>query len=360
MTRWSELFTPWRLGRYDLRNRVVMAAMTRNRAKGGIVTKSVVEYYRQRAGAGLIVTEATHPSVIGGGHMGSPGMYTEAQQEAWAEVANAVHSEGGTVFCQLMHSGRMAHPLLLPNGDSAVAPSAVRAEGTANTPYGRKRLEAPRALRADELPGVVEEFVAAAARAIESGMDGVELHAANGYLLHQFLADNTNRRRDDYGGSAENRARFVVEVTRAVAARVGPERVGLRISPGGHFNDIDETETVATYTALVEALKDCRLVYLHTMRRRSHSLHKTFRLLWPTTLMINTGYSVPSDLDVVGPIIQSGEADLVSVGRLFISNPDLVERWRCGARLAKWDEDSFYTHDDGGYVDYPFASCLQH
>lgn len=349
------LFSPWKIGPYELKSRVVMAPMTRNRADcDGVPMKSVVEYYRQRAGAGLIISEATHPSVIGGGHLGSPGIYTDAQQEAWSKVADAVHEEGGVIFLQLMHSGRIAHPELLPGGEFAVGPSAVRAEGTVKTLDGnRKPLETPRALRADELPGVAEEFASAAARAIEAGMDGIELHAANGYLLHQFLADNTNIRHDNFGGSPENRARFVVDVVRAVVDRIGANRVGIRISPGGHFNDIDETETVATYTTLIEQLVGLELAYLHTMRRRSHNLHKDLRDLWPTTYIVNTGYSVSSDIEVVGPIVASGEADLVSVGRLFISNPDLVRRWRSGASLAAWDEETFYTNDEIGFTDYP-------
>lgn len=352
------VFTPWKLGGIELANRVVMAPMTRNRADvAGVPPKSAIDYYRQRVGAGLIVTEATQPSAEGQGYPGTPGMHTDDQQAAWSEVAQAVHDAGGRIFCQLMHTGRIGHPTLLPEGADLLAPSAVRADLEVAMANG-EMVDAPipRAMTVDEIQVIIEDYASAAERAIAAGMDGVELHGANGYLLHQFLCPGTNVRTDEYGGTAQNRARFVVEATRAVAGRIGADRVGLRISPGGRFNDMHDRDNDETYLALVDELEQDGIAYLHTLRGHTSTLHQELRRRWSSTYVINTGYLGSSELDSVGPILDAGESDLVSVGRLFISNPDLLKRWRQDVPRAEWDEDTFYTGGDTGYIDYPSAT----
>lgn len=352
------IFTPWKVGRIELPNRVVMAPMTRNRADAeGVLPASAADYYRQRAGAGLIVTEGAHPSALGQGYPNTPGMHTDAQQAAWSDIATAVHADGGRIFCQLMHTGRIGHPTLLPEGAEVLAPSAVAAELDVVTLTGEMvpALE-PRAMTLDEIKTAIDDFASAAERAVAAGLDGVELHGANGYLLHQFLCPSTNLRTDEYGGSPVNRARFVVEVVRAVAARIGADRIGLRISPGGQFNDMRDRGNEETYLALVDELDQDGLAYLHTLRGRTSTLHVEMRRRWSSTYVINTGFMGPSELDDLAPIIEADESDLVSVGRLFISNPDLVERWRLGVDRSPWDEDTFYTGGERGYTDYPSAS----
>jgi N-ethylmaleimide reductase len=352
------IFTPWRLGGVELANRVVMAPMTRNRADAeGVLPDSAVDYYRQRAGAGLIVSEASQPSVEAQGYPGTPGIHTDAQQAQWAKVADAVHEAGGRIYIQLMHTGRVGHPSVRPTNSPQLAPSVVRADLEVETINRTvEPCPEPREMTLDEIAQTIEDHVSAAERAIAAGADGVELHGANGYLLHQFLSPGTNQRTDEYGGSPENRARFVLEVARAVAARIGADRVGLRLSPGGKFNDMRDRGNEDTYLALVQELAHEPLAYLHTLRGRTSTLHEELRRLWPSTYVINTGYGGSSELDEVRPILESGQADLVSVGRLFISNPDLVARWRHGIDRAEWDEDTFFFGDDRGYTDYPSSN----
>jgi N-ethylmaleimide reductase len=354
----SMIFEPWVMGPFTLANRVAMAPMTRNRADDdGVPSKHAVEYYRQRAGAGLIISEATQPSAAGRGYFGTPGIHAQTQQDAWTVIADAVHEEGGLIFCQLMHTGRIGHTSLLPEGASLVAPSAIRADmDVARADGAEVPAEMPVALSIDAVHGVIDDFASAAERALAAGMDGIELHGANGYLLHQFLAPCTNTRDDEYGGSPEGRARFVVDLAKEVSRRIGPERVGLRISPGGKFNDMHEVDNDETYVAMVEALAPLRIAYLHTLRRRSTPLHETLRHSWPTTYMLNTGYHGSSELTELEAVLHANAADLVSVGRYFISNPDLVERWRQGIPLADWDEDTFYTAGPQGLIDYPSAT----
>lgn len=353
-----KIFSPWVMGPFTLKNRVVMAPMTRNRAHDdGVPSEHALEYYRQRAGAGLIISEATQPSATGRGYFGTPGIHSQEQQDAWVPVAEAVHAEGGLIFCQLMHTGRIGHTSLLPAGATLVAPSAVQAKiDVARKDGVEVPAEMPRALSIDEIHGVIDDYASAAERAVAAGMDGIELHGANGYLIHQFLATGTNLRDDEYGGSPEGRARFAVDVVREVARRVGPERVGLRISPGGKFNDMQEVDNDDTYVALAEALAPMRIAYLHTLRRRSTPLHQELRHSWPTTYMLNTGYHGSSDLEELEALLEADAADLVSVGRYFISNPDLVERWRQGIALTPWDEDTFFTHGPEGLIDYTSAT----
>lgn len=348
----TDLFAPYRLGGLELANRFVMAPMTRNRAgQGGAPTDLNAEYYAQRASAGLIVTEGTQPSAVGQGYPDTPGLHTDEQVAGWRLVADAVHARGGKVVAQLMHCGRIGHPSI--TGLQPVAPSAVRAAGQVFTPDGMQDFVEPRPLETGELPGVVAEFVDAARRAVDAGLDGVELHAANGYLLQQFLASGSNVRTDAYGGSPERRARFVVEVATAVAEAIGGQRVGIRVSPGNDFNDIAETEVEATYEALVRGLEPLNLLYLHVLEGPGTRYRDALRELFSGPVVLNTGFAGPSDLETAQALVDGGEADLYSVGRSFIANPDLVERLRTGAPLNEADASTFYAGTAKGYTDYP-------
>ena len=348
----TDLFAPFTLGPLQLSNRLVMAPLTRNRAGAGEApTQLAVDYYSQRASAGLIISEGTQPSAIGQGYPHTPGLHTDEQVAGWRLVADAVHAEGGKIVAQIMHAGRISHPTIV--GQQPVAPSAVTPAGQVFTEEGMKDFQAPRALAAEELPGVVAEYVDAARRALDAGLDGVELHAANGYLLHQFLADNTNTRTDGYGGSPENRARFVIEVATAVVAAVGGDRVGIRLSPAGSFNDIAETETGATYTALLEGLAPLGLLYLHVTEGPETNFHEQLRTQWQGPFIFNTGFTGVSDLPTAQAAVDNGDTDLFCFGRAFIANPDLVGRLTTGAELNTPDETTFYGGGARGYTDYP-------
>lgn len=350
----ADLFDPFKLGPVELANRLVMAPMTRNRAgEAGVPTALNAQYYAQRATAGLIVTEGTRPSAMGQGYPNTPGVHTDAQVAGWREVTDAVHAAGGRIAVQLMHAGRISHPVLLPSGAAPVAPSAVRPAGQAVTGSGMEDFTTPRALATEELPSIVAEFADAARRAIAAGFDLVELHGANGYLLHQFLAENTNQRTDGYGASAEGRARFVVEVTTAVARTIGGERTGLRISPAGHVNDIAEVDSLGTYTALVDALNPLGLAYLHVVEGPATHVHDALHPRWTGPFMLNTGFTGPSDKPTAQAILSEDRADLVSFGRPFLANPDLVERLRRDAPLNEPDQPTFYGGGAEGYTDYP-------
>jgi N-ethylmaleimide reductase len=348
----TDLFAPYPLGALELSNRLVMAPLTRNRAgEGEAPTALAAEYYAQRATAGLIVSEGTQPSAVGQGYPHTPGLHTDQQVAGWRLVADAVHAAGGRIVAQLMHAGRISHPSII--GTTPVAPSAVTPAGEVFTGTGMEAFVAPRALETDELSGVVAEFVDAARRAIDAGLDGVELHAANGYLLQQFLADGTNTRTDAYGGSPEKRARFVIEVAQAVVAAIGGDRVGIRISPGGTFNDISESETEQTYTALLEGLAPLGLLYLHVVEGPETDFTEQLRKQWDGTVVFNTGFTGSSDLATLQEIVDTGKADLVSAGRPFLANPDLVERLRTGAELNEPVQETFYGGGAEGYTDYP-------
>jgi N-ethylmaleimide reductase len=349
----TDIFSGYRLGDLVLGNRIVMAPMTRNRATAdGVPTPSMATYYAQRAGAGLIVTEGTQPSAVGQGYPHTPGLHTDEQVEGWRAVADAVHAEGGVVFAQLMHAGRISHPKVI--GTTPVAPSAVRPAGEVFTGEGTDPFQTPRALETGELPSVVEEFVDASRRAVAAGLDGVELHAANGYLLQQFLADGSNHRTDAYGGTPENRARFVVEVAQAVVAAIGADRVGIRVSPNVDFNDNAESEAAETYAALLDGLKPLGLAYLHVIDGADEEgVSRALREGFEGTVIVNTGFGGPSDLDTAERTIDTSGGDLFSIGRAFIANPDLVERLRSSAPLNVPDGDTFYGGDDRGYTDYP-------
>ena len=352
----TDLFAPYQLGSLELANRLVMAPLTRNRAGANEApTELAAEYYAQRATAGLIVSEGTQPSAIGQGYPHTPGLHTDEQVAGWRLVADAVHARGGKIVVQLMHAGRISHQAII--GQQPVAPSAVTPAGEVYTEQGMKAFEAPRALETAELPGVVAEYVDAARRAIEAGTDGVELHAANGYLLQQFLSDNTNARTDGYGGSPENRARFVIEVATAVADAIGADKVGIRISPAGSFNDIAETEIERTYKALLEGLAPLGLLYLHVVEGPDTDFHEQLRKQWQGAFIFNTGFTGPSDLATAQEAVDTGATDLFCIGRDFLANPDLVERLRTGAELNEPDMATFYSGGAKGYTDYPTLSA---
>ena len=350
----SPLFTPYRLGALELPNRLVMAPMTRNRARrDGVPTDAMVTYYAQRAGAGLIVSEGTQPSAVGQAYPHTPGVHTAEQAAGWRRVTDAVHERGGRIVLQIMHAGRISSPSVQPGGGQAVAPSAVRPAGQIFTYEGVQDYAEPRALELQDIPGVVREYAEAARLAVdEAGFDGVEVHGANGYLPHQFLAEGSNRRTDAYGGSAENRARFVVEVTAAVVEAVGAERVGLRLSPGNPFNDMAEESTEETYAAVLAGIRPLGLAYLHVVEGPPE-VTAAIRDGFAGTLVVNAAFSLPTEVGTLERLLRDRRAELVAVGRAFIANPDLVRRLQLGAPLNEADESSFYGGTDAGYVDYP-------
>ncbi|MFE7130893.1 alkene reductase [Streptomyces sp. NPDC057638] len=348
----AALFEPIRLGDLTLSNRMVMAPMSRARAAAdGTPSALMAHYYAQRASAGLIVAEGTHPAVAGAIGPDAPGLFTDAHQDGWARVADGVHAAGGRVFLQLMHAGRLAHPGFLPEGVRPVAPSAVAADTLIHTHAGRVTAVTPTALTEDGIRELIDDFVHAARRATAAGLDGVEIHAANGYLLHQFLADNANLRTDRWGGSTEGRVRLTVAITRAVAETVGPHRVGVRISPSHPFGDLAEHDPYGTYTALVRALAPLGIAYLHHGETGTE-LDAAIRELWPTALMVTP---LPADRDKPEAAADSlaRGADLVSFGRDFLANPDLVSRCRIGAPLNEARPKGFYGGGAAGYTDYP-------
>ncbi|MET8151545.1 alkene reductase [Actinoplanes sp. NPDC049668] len=348
----SSLLRPVTAGALRAPNRIWMAPLTRNRANpDGTPNALQAEYYGQRAGAGVIIAEGSQPSAVGQGYPNTPGLHTDEQQEGWRRIAEAVHADGGRIVVQLMHAGRISHSSTI-GGQAPVAPSAVRPAGDALTATGPQPFPEPRELRTEELAGVAAEYADAARRAVAAGLDGVELHAANGYLLHQFLADGVNVRTDGYGGSAANRARFVVEVAAAVSAAIGADRVGIRISPLNPFNDITEDDA-SVYEVLTTQLAELGLAYLHLLAAPGDPIIGKLRALWPSTLVLNTGFGVESDRDELERLVADGVADAVAVGRPFIANPDLVLRWERGAELNEPDPATFYGGGARGYTDYP-------
>jgi N-ethylmaleimide reductase len=351
----SVLLQPVTAGALDAPNRIWMAPLTRNRANpDGTPTALQAEYYAQRADAGVIIAEGTQPAANGQGYPHTPGLHTDAQQEGWARIADAVHAAGGRIVVQLMHAGRISHESTI-GGEQPVSSSAVRAAGEIFTPTGMQPHALPRALETGELSEVAAQYADAARRAVAAGLDGVELHSANGYLLHQFLADGVNTRTDAYGGSPENRARFVIEVARATAAAIGPDRVGIRISPQHPFNDIAEDD-VTVYEYLVTALAELNLAYLHVLAAADDPMVGKLRALWPGTFVLNTGFGQDSDRDAMERLVADGVADAVAVGRPFLANPDLVQRWTRGAALNEPDPETFYSGGAAGYTDYPTMS----
>lgn len=357
----ADLFTPLRLGAIELPNRIVMAPLTRSRAgEGNVPTALAVEYYAQRASAGLIITEATQVNDTAQGYPNTPGIHTDAQTLAWRRVAEAVHGKGGRIVAQLWHVGRISHPLFQPNGAAPIAPSAIAAAGELYTGQGMKPFPIPRALETDEIAGLVKAFADAAKRAVfDAGLDGVEIHAANGYLIDQFLRDRTNKRTDRYGGSIGNRCRFLLEIAEAVTAAIGANRVGVRLSPTGAFNDMADSDPVALYSHLAEILNPFGLAYLHVIEGLPGNrmappegvphVAETLRKIYKGPFIINGGYTK----DKAEEAIASGLADAVSFGESFIANPDLPERFRRNAALNTPDASTYYGGDAKGYTDYP-------
>jgi N-ethylmaleimide reductase len=352
----SRAFKPVRIGSWDLPHSFVMAPLTRNRAgAGNAPTDLNATYYAQRAGAGLIVTEGTAPSAVGQGYLNVPGLYSLDQIAGWRMVADEVHRAGGTIVAQLMHAGRIAHSDN-KDGVETISASAVRAPGEMVTADGPKPHDVPRALGTDELAGVVQDFVTASRNALDAGLDGVEIHAANGYLLHQFLDPTINLREDAYGGSPENRARFVIEVVKAVAEAIGSDKVGLRISPGHQFNGVGEEQgddLDATYTALVDAVAPLGLAYLSILASPLTDLTGDLRKRFGGSVLLNDGFGEVTTLESVEKLLETGLADAIVVGRPFLANPDLRTRWEQGAELNEPDADTFYGGGAEGYTDYP-------
>jgi N-ethylmaleimide reductase len=352
----ADLFTPVTLGRLALPNRIVMAPLTRNRAGDGNVPQPIsVTYYAQRASAGLIITEASPVSEMGHGYPATPGIHTPEQIEGWREVTSAVHAAGGRIVLQLWHVGRISHPSLLPGNAQPVAPSAIQPAGMAFTLQGMQPFVMPRALAIDELPGIVEEYRQAARNALEAGFDGVEVHAANGYLLDQFLRDGSNRREDQYGGSIPNRTRLLLEVVAAVSKVWGAEKVGVRISPVNPFNDMRDSYPQALFNHVAEALNPFGLAYLHVVEVGIGAAEALapfdfgeLRRAYKGNYMANGGYSKAS----ATAAIAGKRADCVAFGVPYIANPDLVERFRNDAPLNVADQETFYGGDERGYTDY--------
>ena len=345
------------LGDITLDNRVIMAPLTRNRAgAGGVPHEINAAYYAQRASAGLIITEGATVSHQGTGYPGTPGIYSEDQAAGWRRVTDSVHAKGSRIFAQLWHVGRISHPSLQPDGARPVAPSAIRPAGGAFTSDGLRPFVEPRALEPAEIPGIVVQHAEAAERAKAAGFDGVEIHAANGYLLDQFLRDGTNHRSDNYGGSVENRARLLMDVTGAVTDVFPAGRVGVRLSPVNTFNDIADTDPDATFAHVAGALNRFDLAYLHVVETdfagstANASFDKNkLRSAFAGAYVANGGYT----RDRAEAAIASGEADFVSFGAPYVANPDLVERFRLNAPLNTPDSNTFYGGDEHGYTDYP-------
>ncbi|WP_138946109.1 alkene reductase [Plantibacter sp. M259] len=350
----ASLWQPFTLGRVELPHRLALAPMTRNRAEpDGTPGELVAEYYGQRASLGLIITEGTQPSADGQGYLNTPGIYTDDHIAGWRGVAEAVHAGGGSLFIQLMHVGRVSHPDNTPHHRQPVAPSAIASGQEIFTATGPQQMPTPRELTVDDIQATIAEFRHAAASAIAAGADGVEIHGANGYLLHQFLSPNANHRTDSYGGSVENRSRFVAEVAQAVADEIGADRVGIRISPSMPLGGIDEgdTESVRTqYRQLVGALAPLNLAYLHVHHVGDDELLRSFRDVWPTAVLVvrygRTREQIADD-------IEAGLADIAPLGRFALANPDVVERLRTDAPLNEVDPATIYSGGVTGYTDYP-------
>ncbi|MFN2456152.1 MAG: alkene reductase [Pyrinomonadaceae bacterium] len=356
----KNLFTPVTVGAYELPNRMVMAPLTRSRAGKGLApTEMNAVYYKQRASAGLIITEATLVTPDGIGYPHTPGIGTPEQIAGWRRVTEAVHEAGGKIFLQLWHVGRISHPSMRVDGTPPVAPSAIAAQGELFTGEGMKPFGTPRALETSEIPGIVEYFRTGAENALAAGFDGIEIHGANGYLLDQFLEDSTNKRTDEYGGSIANRARLLLEVVEATTDVWGANKVGVRLSPGGTFNTMQDSTPAATFGYVAEKLGQFGLAYLHVIEPADKEAYKVdgeivsatkhLGSLFKGTIITAQGY----DFESGTAAIARGDADLVAFGKLFIANPDLPARFRTGAPLNPPDVASFYGGDEHGYIDYP-------
>ncbi len=351
------LFQPIQVGDLKLRNRIVMAPLTRNRASAGNVPTAInATYYEQRASAGMIIAEATQICPEGQGYIATPGIYSPEQIEGWKLVTQAVHAKGGLIVLQLWHVGRISHTSLQPGGKAPVAPSAIRAEAKTYVADGFVDVSEPRALELNEIPELIETYRKAAANAIEAGFDGVEVHAANGYLLDQFLRDKSNHRTDAYGGSIENRTRLVFEVVEAVAGQIGGGRTGVRLSPLTSFGDVSDSDPQALFNRVVERLAPLKLAYIHVIEGETggdrhpqpfdyEAMRKPFHGTW----IDNNGYDRQMAIDAVS----NGHADVIAFGTKFLANPDLPRRLHENAPLNKPDQSTFYGGDAHGYTDYP-------
>jgi N-ethylmaleimide reductase len=357
MVQTPDLFSSFKLGSLELPNRIVMAPMTRSRAgQGNTPTELMATYYEQRASAGLIVTEATQVSPQGVGYPGTPGIHSDEQVAGWKRITDAVHQRGGRIFLQLWHVGRISHPSLQPDGALPVAPSAIAAEGEVFTFTGPQKFVVPRALDISEIPGIVRDFAEGAQRAKAAGFDGVEIHGANGYLIDQFLRDGTNKRTDAYGGSIENRVRFLREVTEAAIGVWGADRVGVRLSPTGTFNSMSDSDPYQTFGHAASVLNSLKAAYVHVVEPVAEKpgpggrVSVLIRKNYHGPLIANGGY----DLKSGNAAIAAGEVDLVSYGVLFLTNPDLPARFkRGGTQFNTPQPASFYGGDHRGYTDYP-------
>jgi N-ethylmaleimide reductase len=357
MSTATKLFEPTKLGPLTLPNRLVMAPLTRNRALAGLVPNPLaVEYYGQRASAGLLVSEATQVSQQGQGYQDTPGIYSKEQVAGWRKVTDRVHERGGRIFLQLWHVGRISHVSLQQNNQAPVAPSAIRAKGKTFVGGTFADVSEPRALALEEIPGIIESFRKGAANALAAGFDGVEIHGANGYLLEQFAKDGANKRTDAYGGSIENRAKLMLEVSKAVVAEAGPERTGIRISPVTPANDISDSNPHPLYDYIVDQLSAQKLVYIHVVEGATGGPrdvapfdYGSLRRRFAGAYIANNGY----DFELANKVLAADAADLIAFGKPFISNPDLVERLQRGAPLNEWNKATFYGGGAKGYTDYP-------
>jgi N-ethylmaleimide reductase len=354
------LFSPIQLGSYRLSNRIIMAPLTRMRAPESIPTELMMSYYCQRASAGLMISEATSISAQGVGYPNVPGIYTDTQIKAWKKITEAVHAKGGRIFLQLWHVGRISHPSF-HEGELPVAPSAIAPQGQALTYTGMQPFVTPRALALEEIPNIVDQYRSAAKNALTAGFDGVEIHAANGYLLDQFLRDGSNQRTDNYGGTLENRCRLLLEVVAAVTRVWGAERVGVRLSPSGTFNDMSDSEPEKLFVYLLGQLNRFDLAYLHIVDALESDIRHgakvvdlaALRRVYLGTLIVCGGY----DFTRASSALAHELADAVAFGQLYIANPDLVERLKLGAPLNTPDSATFYGGDEKGYTDYPFLNA---
>lgn len=357
------LFDSYRLGDITLSNRIVMAPLTRNRASAGLVPSPLaVEYYGQRASAGLIVTEATQISDTAQGYQDTPGVFTDAQVEGWKKVTDTVHAKGGHIFVQMWHVGRVSHRSLQPGGAAPLAPSAVRANTKTYVNNGFAEVDEPRALTLDEIKGVVEDFGKAAANAIRAGFDGVEIHGANGYLIDQFLRDGANKRTDEYGGSIENRTRFLKEVLESVTGAIGAKRTGIRLSPVTPANDLSDSDPQPLFNHAMDVVESFHPVYVHMIEGATQGPRdivpdfdfEALRNRYSGTWMVNNGY----DKAMAEKAVATGKADLVAFGRGFVSSPDAVERLRRGAAFNEIDRATLYGGGAKGYIDYPTLEAV--
>ena len=352
----TTLFESLEIGGITLRNRIVMAPMTRSRANDADGTQPpyVAEYYAQRSSGGLLITEATNISAMAKGYVRTPGIYSEAQIESWKPVAEAVHDRGGKIFMQIFHTGRIALPDFLPGNVQPVAPSAVKGAGRNFTDdAGPKDFVEPREMTREEIAQTVADFAQAAKNAVAAGFDGVEIHGANGYLIQQFLSTNVNQRHDDYGVSVKNRARFLFEVVDAVTGAIGADRTGLRLSPGSEVGDIKESDAEAMYEYVVEELSSRGLAYLHIgTTDESRDWHNILRPIYEGIYFAGVGFTKESG----EKLLAEGGADAIIYGRPFIANPDLPERFALDAPLNPQDHSTFYSPGEKGYTDYPFLA----